>query len=93
MKRIRLGSGNKQPIERIRLSREDRIHLSPRKAEPPHPCRIIRKTRAAKLAGVVYTTWWRWSKEGRCPPEFRIGGVAGYLQSDLMDWIRAHQRP
>jgi predicted DNA-binding transcriptional regulator AlpA len=52
----------------------------------PHPFRIYRVGRLAKLLDVDPATIWKWySRERILPPPIELGGVRGWTEAQLKD--------
>lgn len=49
----------------------------------------VRQPVVAALFGVSAVTVWRWSKSGRLPKPFRIGGVTVWNVGDLRNTLAA----
>lgn len=54
--------------------------------------RVLRKAETAKALGVSVTTLWRMSGSDPAFPKARVigrGGLVGYLQSEVTDYLRS----
>ncbi len=68
-------------VERIRLDHK------------PHPLRVYRLGRLAKLIGVDPSTLWRWERDGVLPPRIQIGpGVKGWTEEMLKEVLDQRRR-
>jgi predicted DNA-binding transcriptional regulator AlpA len=63
----------------VQKKRLNKVHLS----YIPHPLRIYRPTRLARLIDCDLSTIWRWRKTGVLPPPIQIGGVLGWTEDQL----------
>lgn len=70
------------------MLKPSRARLRVRMDYHPHPLRIYRTTRLARLLSVDVTTIWRWRKSGVLPPPVEIGpGVRGWTEEQLKDFL------
>jgi predicted DNA-binding transcriptional regulator AlpA len=53
---------------------------------------FIRASDLSQMLHVSKCTLWRWSRSGRLPKPLKLSdGVAGWLESDISEWLRARK--
>jgi predicted DNA-binding transcriptional regulator AlpA len=55
--------------------------------------RLLTAQEVAAIARVHKDTFHRWCREGKGPPETRLGNVGRYAESDVRRWIEARREP